>query len=145
VLALFRMPSRAYRHNAGWMLGRTFLSFTHVGRRSGNAYQTTAMVLRDDRSTRECVICAAGGGDTDWVRDLSAAPSQLVEIGRESFVPTHRFLTDAEAFVVALGFRAAHPHRLRLISRILGWGDLRDDTVVREFVRTHPFVAFRPR
>ena len=27
---------------------------------------------------------------------------------------------------------------------ILGWGDLRVDAAVRGFVRTHPFVAFRP-
>jgi hypothetical protein len=33
---------------------------------------------------------------------------------------------------------------MRLISTILGWGDLRDDATVREFTRTHPFVAFRP-
>jgi len=48
------------------------------------------------------------------------------------------------AFGVAVQFRREHPRRLRLISTILGWGDLRDDAAVRGFVRTHPFVAFRP-
>ena len=38
----------------------------------------------------------------------------------------------------------AHPRRLRLLSTILGWGDLRDDAAVRGFIHTHPFVAFRP-
>ena len=33
---------------------------------------------------------------------------------------------------------------MRLISTILGWGDLRDDAAVRGFIGTHPFVAFRP-
>lgn len=32
----------------------------------------------------------------------------------------------------------------RLIGAILGWGDMRDDVVVRDFVRGHPFAAFRP-
>ena len=45
---------------------------------------------------------------------------------------------------MAARFRQAHPHRLRLMSAILGWGDLRDDAVLREFVRARPFVAFRP-
>ena len=38
----------------------------------------------------------------------------------------------------------AHPHRLHLLSTILGWGDLHDDAAVRAFVQTHPFIAFRP-
>jgi hypothetical protein len=67
-----------------------------------------------------------------------------VQLGRESFTPEHRFLSDDEAFDVAVRFRHEHPLRLRLLSGILGWGDLRDDARVRQFVHTHPFVAFRP-
>jgi hypothetical protein len=67
-----------------------------------------------------------------------------VRLGRESFIPQHRFLSDDEAFDVAARFRREHPRRLRLISMILGWGDLSDDAAVRCFIRTHPLIAFRP-
>ena len=67
-----------------------------------------------------------------------------MRLGRESFTPQHRFLSDDEAFDVAVQFRRGHQGRLRLLSAILGWGDLRDDAAVRGFIRTHPFVAFRP-
>jgi hypothetical protein len=67
-----------------------------------------------------------------------------VQLGRVSFTPEHRFLSDDEAFAVAVRFRRQHPYRLRLLSSILGWGDLRDDDAVRRFLHTHPFVAFRP-
>jgi hypothetical protein len=67
-----------------------------------------------------------------------------VQIGTESFTPEHRFLSADEAFDVAAQFRRAHPYRLRLISTVLGWGDLRDDDALRKFVPAHPFVAFRP-
>ncbi len=143
-LALFRMPLRAYRHDAGWLLGRTFLEFTHTGRKTGLPHQAVAMVLRDDEDAHEAVICAAWGPGTDWVRNLRAAPPAQVRIGREAFTPQHRFLSDDEAFDVAVQFRRDHPWRLRLLSTILGWGDLGDDAAVRDFVRTHPFVAFRP-
>jgi deazaflavin-dependent oxidoreductase (nitroreductase family) len=143
-LAAFRMPLRAYRHDAGWLLGRTFLEFTHTGRKTGRPYETVAMVLRYDADAREAVICAAWGPDTDWVRNLRAGPAARVRLGRESFTPQHRFLSDDEAFDVAARFRREHPRRLRLISMILGWGDLRDDAAVRGFIRTHPFIAFRP-
>ena len=45
---------------------------------------------------------------------------------------------------MAVQFRREHPRRLRLLSTILGWGDLRDDAAVRGFIRTRPFVSFRP-
>ena len=51
---------------------------------------------------------------------------------------------EEEAFDVGVQFRREHPYRVRLVSRILGWGDLRDDGRLREFVRGHPLVAFRP-
>jgi hypothetical protein len=41
-------------------------------------------------------------------------------------------------------FRWEHHTGRGLVSRILGWGDLRDDGRLRQFVRGHPFVAFPP-
>ena len=143
-LAVFRMPQRAYRHDAGRLLGRTFLLLVHTGRKTGQPHSTVAMVLRYNRDTREAVICSAWGPDADWVRNLRAGPPVRVQLGRESYTPEHRFLSEGEGFEVAVHFRCEHPWRLRLLSTILGWGDLRDDDTAREFTRTHPFVALQP-
>jgi deazaflavin-dependent oxidoreductase (nitroreductase family) len=142
--AFFRLPLKAYQHDAGPAMGRTFLAFTHVGRRTGQPHQTVAMVLRHDPGTGEAVIAAAWGPETDWYRNLRAHPAVQVQLGGRTFTPEQRFLAGEEAFDVAVRFRREHPHRLRFFSTVLGWGDLRDDDRVREFVRTHPFVAFRP-
>ena len=143
-VAVFRLPLKAYQHNAGPAVGRTFLAFTHVGRTSGRAYQTVAMVLRHDPASGEAVIVAGWGPQTDWYRNVQAHPAVRVQLGGQTFTPQQRFLTDEEAFHVVVQFRREHPHRVRFFSAVLGWGDLRDDERVREFVRTHPFVAFRP-
>ena len=45
---------------------------------------------------------------------------------------------EEEAFDAGVQFRREHPYRARLVSRILGWGDLRDDGRLREVVRGHP-------
>ena len=127
---VMRMPLRAYRHDAGWMLGHTFVEFTHVGRKTGQPHDAVAMVLRYDEATRETVICA-GWAETDWYRNLRAGPAAKVHLGRDSFTPEHRFLTEGEAFDVTVQFRREHPHRMRLITKILGWGDLRKDDAVR--------------
>ncbi|WP_170297316.1 nitroreductase family deazaflavin-dependent oxidoreductase [Georgenia thermotolerans] len=144
-LAVFRLPLQAYRHDAGHVMGHTFLKLVHVGRRTGTPHEAVAMVLRYDVATREAVICAGWGPQTDWFRNLRAGPAANVQIGTESFAPEHRFLGEDEAFDVVAEFRRAHPHRLRLICAVLGWGDLRgDDAAARAFIRSHPFVAFRP-
>ena len=143
-LAVFRLPLHLYRRGWGRFLGHSFLVFVHAGRNTGTPHEATAMVLSFDKTTKEAVICSAWGPDADWVRNLNVRPALHVQIGRESFVPEQRFLTEDEAFAVAVEFRRQHPWRLRLISSVLGWGNLRSDPAVREFVRTRPFVAFSP-
>jgi hypothetical protein len=102
------------------------------------------MVLGDDRASGELVICSAWGPDVDWMRNLRAGPATTVVVGRDRFVPEHRFLAEDEAVDVGSAFRAKHGLRMRLISAVLGWGDLRTEAAIRAFVRSHPFVAFRP-
>jgi deazaflavin-dependent oxidoreductase (nitroreductase family) len=143
-LVVFRLPLPLYRAGWGWLfLGHTFLVLTHVGRKTGTPHATAAMVLAEDRTTGEVVICSAWGPRADWIRNLHARPALRVQIGRTTFVPQHRFLTEEEAFAVGTEFRHRHPWRVRLISSVLGV-DLHSDAGIREFVGTRPFVALRP-
>ena len=129
-LAVFRMPLRLYRRDKGWMLGRTFLMLVHVGRKTGQPHDMVAMVLADDPDTGEVVIFSGWGPDADWLLNLHAGPAREVRIGRDRFVPEHRFLSEDEAVAVVVAFRHRHPRRLRLASAILGWGDLRTDAAI---------------
>ena len=141
---MFRLPLLAYRRGWGGLLGHTFLLLVHSGRKTGKPYAAVAMVLGYDPRTYEAVICSGWGPDADWVRNIRAGPALRVQIGRESFTPVQRFLSEEESFAVAAGFRRRHPGRARLIALILGWGDLRSDTAMRDFVRARPFVSLRP-
>jgi deazaflavin-dependent oxidoreductase (nitroreductase family) len=144
-LAVFRLPLALYHRGWGWLVGHAFLLLVHVGRRTGKRYETVAMILRYDRDTGEAVICSAWGQNADWVRNLRAGSALEVRLARESFVPEQRFLSDNEGVAVAVEFRRRHPWRLRLLSRVLGWGNLASTAAVRDFVRTRPFVSLRPR
>ena len=103
----------------------------------------TAMVLHYDPATHEAVICSGWGAETDWIRNIRARPALKVQLGRESFTPRQRFLSEDESFAVTVEFCLRHPARLRVMRLVFGW-DLRTEAAVREFVHTHPFVAFRP-
>lgn len=143
-LWFMRLPLPLYRHGFGWLLDHTFLLIAHQGRKTGRRHETVAMAATYDPETREVVVCSAWGPDTDWIRNLSAHPALEIQIGRESYVPQQRFLSADESVAVTVEFRRRHPWRARLFSAILGWGDLRSEAAVRNFVRTRPFVAFRP-
>lgn len=143
-LLVFRLPLPLYRAGWGWLfLGHTFLVLTHVGRRTGQPHDAAAMVLAEDRTTGEVVICSVWGPQADWIRNLRAHPALRVQVGRASFVPQHRFLTDLEAFAVGTAFRRRHPWRVRLLSRVLDV-DLLSDAGIHDFIATRPFVALRP-
>ncbi len=143
-LALFRMPLRAYHHQKGWLLGHTFLLLTHVGRTSGQSHETVAMVLRYRPESSEVVVCSAWGPETDWVRNIRQRAAIQVEIGRETFEPEQQFLSAEESLSVVDECLREHPWRFRLMAWVLGWGDLGDEATARGFVRTRPFIAFRP-
>ena len=143
-LAVFRLPLPLYRRGWGWLLGDTFLLLVHTGRRTGKPYSTVAMVLSYNPRTRTAVICSAWGKDTDWIRNIQAHPALKVQIGRESFTPGQRFLSEDESVAVMAGFQRRHPYRSRLLASIMGWGDLRSDAAARDFVSTRPFVSLWP-
>jgi deazaflavin-dependent oxidoreductase (nitroreductase family) len=142
--AVFRLPLPLYRRGWGSLLGHTFLLVTHVGRKTGRCRETVAMALTYDPETRETVVCSAWGPGTDWIRNIRARPALRIQIGRETYVPEQRFLSEDESVATAADFRRRHPWRLRLLAGILGWGDLGSEESLREFVHGRPFVSFRP-
>jgi deazaflavin-dependent oxidoreductase (nitroreductase family) len=143
-LMVFRLPLALYQRGWGGLLGGTFLLLVCAGRNTGKLHQVVAMVLRYDPETGEAVICSAWGQDADWVRNIRARPAVRVQIGQDSFTPQQRFLSKEESMTVLAEFVRRHPHRSRLLSAVLGWGDLRSDTAAREFARARPFVSLRP-
>lgn len=143
VLVIFRVPLPLFRAGLGWVFGHAFLLLTHRGRASGRPYETALKVLSFDPRTREAIVFSAWP-DSDWIRNIKASPALQVRIARQRFVSDQRFLSDDEATAVVAAYRDDHPWRIRLLSLLLGWGDLGSDQAIRRFVRTRPFVALHP-
>ena len=99
-LAAMRLPRPLYRRGWGWMLDHTFLLIAHQGRKTGKRRETVAMAIAYDPATREAVVCSAWGPNTKWIRNLRAHPALQIEIGRESYVPKQRFLSEDESVAV---------------------------------------------
>ena len=143
-LAVMRLPRPLYHRGWGRLLDHTFLLIAHQGRKTGKRRETVAMALTYAPDRKEIVVCSAWGPNSEWMRNLRAHPALEIQVGGESWVPEQRFLSEDEAVAVALEFRQRHRWRLRLLSTILGWGDLSTEAAVRAVVRSRPFVAFHP-
>jgi deazaflavin-dependent oxidoreductase (nitroreductase family) len=144
-LWFMRAPLPLYRRGWGRVLGHTFLLIAHQGRKTGKRYETVAMAATYNLETKEAVVCSVWGKSTDWILNLRAHAALEIKIGPDSYVPDQRFLSEDEAVAAVIEFRQRHPWRVRLFTTIVGWGDLSNEAAVRDFVRTRPFVSFRPR
>ena len=100
-----RTPRPLYRRGWGWLLDHTFLLIAHQGRKTGKRRETVAMALTYDVDAREAVVFSAWGPNTEWIRNLRAHPALQIQIGRESYVPEQRFLSDDQSVAVVVEFQ----------------------------------------
>ena len=121
-LWFMRLPLPLYRHGFGWLLDHVFLLIAHQGRKTGRRRETVTMAATYDPETHGVVVCSAWGAETDWIRNLRAHPALEIQVGRESYVPEQRFLSEEESVAVTVEFRRRHPWRVRLLAAVLGLG-----------------------
>ncbi len=145
---LFRVPTLIYRLHGGWLLGHRFLMLTHVGRSTGHLHTTVLEVLHFDPVSREAVVMSGFGRRSNWYRNLQVAPARRVVVGRDSFAPQHRELSEAEAVAVLDGYERRHPLIRRLIRRVLsslvGWSYDGSTPARWRLVQELPLLAVRP-
>jgi deazaflavin-dependent oxidoreductase (nitroreductase family) len=127
---LFKVPLWLYRADLGWLFGHRLARLTHRGRlarlthrgrRSGRIRQTVVEVVRYEPRTREIVIAAAWGGQTDWYRNIQASPALEIRTGGTAYRPAQRFLTLDEMDREMRTYVRHHPWLARFVlPRLLG-------------------------
>ncbi|MFD3704885.1 nitroreductase/quinone reductase family protein [Nocardia sp. NPDC058658] len=93
-----RLHERMYRRfgggPAGKWLGRPIFRLTVVGRTSGQPRSVVLMLVRDGD---DLVVCGSNGGNPsapNWWRNLVAAESGEVQLGRDTWPVAVREITD---------------------------------------------------
>ncbi len=144
----FHLPRYLYRWHMGWVLGHLCLMITHVGRKTGHKRQTVLEVIHYDPATRECIVMAGYGAQSDWYRNIQAHPAIEVQIGRQQYKPQQRILSSEETLHVLQEYQRCHPWRFRelfpLLLRLAGYaydGTPHELRAISEVMRG---VAFRP-
>jgi deazaflavin-dependent oxidoreductase (nitroreductase family) len=122
---LLSLPIYLYRAHLGFLFGHRFLVLVHEGRRSGRRHETPLEVVAYDQARREAIVAAGWGRRTQWLYNVEAGLDREVWIGRDRWVPTHRFLERDEAAEVLRHYEqhSGMPKSLvrSVLSRLLGW------------------------
>jgi len=146
---LLRAPVYLYRWRLGPLFGKRFLLLTHTGRRTGVRHQTVLEVMEYREAGPESIVMSGFGRNSDWLRNIEAAPNEEVVIGASHFQASHRFLSEEEAVKVVSNYELRNRFMAPLVrwvlSRLLGWRYSGSDDDRLRLVKQLPLIAFRPR
>lgn len=144
-----KLPSRVYDRNAGWIFGNRLCRLTHVGRKSGKTYRTVLEVIEVDPATGEVVLISGLGPKADWYRNVRAAGTAELEIGRRRFSATVREIDTEEAVRIFTRYerryRLIAPVVRHLLGKLVGGPYDGSAAARRDLVERLPMVAFDPR
>lgn len=145
---VFLLPSRLYRRGWGWLLGRHFLALTHAGRRTGALHTTVVEVVHRDPVRDEYIVMAAFGRRSDWYRNIQANSARQVVVGRRTFTPVFRELSDQDAVRLLVDYEQRRwwwgpllPWRM---TKLLGEPYRPSRERRLSVVRDRPMIAFTP-
>lgn len=143
---LLKLPLWLYRAGLGWLLGRRFIMFRHVGRKTGKTHETVVEVLDHDPEIDRFLVASGWGKQADWYRNIMATPEVEVFTGRRSFDAVARPLPEDVAAAALCDYAARYPLAFRVLGRVLvGEGLDPEEADCRELARWVPVIAFERR
>src|SRR5438552_1676063 len=142
--AFLRTPLLLYRTPLRAMLGSFYVQIEHRGRKSDRGYRTVLDRLHTDRETGEVFVTSAWGDTSDWFRNIQAAPSSGVWIGRRRFEPTQRIVKLEEAYEIHRKAKEERPLAVRFGLALVRYPFPKTEEDLRKLARFMPVVGFRP-
>jgi len=142
---LYRFPIILYQAGLGRLFGRRFLMLTHIGRISGQTRYAVLEVIRYDETDETYYVLSAFGGQSDWVRNLRAAPEVEVSVGGRLLQMKAGFLSELDTEREMLDYARRHPFAARQLTRLIGYRVDGCEEGYRALARHLLVVCFRPR
>ncbi|MGH3118232.1 MAG: nitroreductase family deazaflavin-dependent oxidoreductase [Gaiellales bacterium] len=140
--AFLRMPVALYRTPLRAALRFFYVEIEHRGRKSGRVYHTVVDRLHTDDETGEIFVTSAWGEKSDWFRNIKAAPSSRISVGRTRFEPIQRFVDFDEALSIHRKAAEERPLAMRFGFALMNYPFPKTDEDLREISRFMPVVGF---
>ena len=142
---ILRAPVFLYRCHLGWVVGERFLLLTHIGRRTGQRYETVLEVM--GRTPDGGLIVMSGWGrQADWYRNIRDQTHVQITVGRDTSSAVHRTVPVVEAVEVLASYqhrnRLARPIINRTLRALAGWRYDGTPASQRRLADQLPMVSF---
>jgi deazaflavin-dependent oxidoreductase (nitroreductase family) len=139
---LFRAPIWLYRMGLGGLLGGRFLLLNHIGRKSGLPRQTVLEVAGKNRDTAAYLVASGFGHQSDWYRNILAAPDVTIQVGTAKFRATAVPLSPDDSGCAMVDYAQRHPRAAQQLMNLCGYEvDGSDQDYYRMGHDILPFVA----
>jgi deazaflavin-dependent oxidoreductase (nitroreductase family) len=140
---LFRAPIYVYRSGLGWLFGDRLLLLNHVGRVSGNRYQTVLEVAARE-ADGNFVVASGWGANASWYRNVLRTPNVTIQVGNRVMAVTAVPLREDEGAEIFARYASRHRRVAKyVLPRVLGFSVDGSDADFRAVGRRMPFVRFR--
>ncbi len=117
----------------------------HVGRKSGQAYQTVVEVVDHDRADDTYFVASGWGYKANWYQNLIAHPETTIHVGSRTLAVRAETLPPPQAAQRLIDYRDRHRFAARELSGFMGIDIAASSPAeLEQLVATSlPIVAFR--
>lgn len=143
LLKLYRLPVYFYRWGLGWLFGKRFVLFQHIGRKSGKYYQTVVEVVEIEKDTGNVIVVAGYGSQTQWYQNLQNMQSTTIQLGKHKYKVGIEMLSPEDGAVIMARYYQRYGKVTGMLFSILGYEWDSTELGARQVARDHlRFVKF---
>ncbi len=140
---LYRIPVFFYRWGLGWLFGKRFVLFQHIGRKSGKHYQTVVEVVEIEKDTGNVIVVAGYGSQTQWYQNLQLMQSTTIQLGKHKFKVSIKMLSPEDGADIMAHYYQRYGKVTGMLFSVLGYEWDGTEQGARQVARDHlRFVKF---
>lgn len=141
----FKAPVYLYRWGLGFLLGKRFIYFTHIGHKSGKTRDSVIEVIHRDKEADVYYAVAAYGGKAHWLQNIRKNGQVQAQTGTRKFSATAAELSQADGFKMLSQYAEKHPLLFKELMKLVGYQIEGTPEEIEALAQIMPVVTFTPR
>lgn len=143
--SFFKAPVYLYRWGLGFLLGKRFIYFTHIGHKSGITRDSVIEVIHRDKEADLYYSVAAYGSKAHWVQNIRKNGLVQAQTGTRKFSATAAELSHAEGFQMLSQYAEQHPLLFKELMKLVGYQIEGTPEEIEALSKVMPVVTFTPQ
>lgn len=141
----FKAPVYLYRWGLGFLLGKRFIYFTHIGHKSGKTRDSVIEVIYRDKEADLYYAVAAYGSKAHWLQNIRKNGQVQAQTGTRKFSATAAELNQADGFRMLSQYAEKHPRLFKELMKLVGYQIEGTPKEIEALAQLMPVVIFTPK